>query len=146
MNEVYLLSVSVTGNGRGGNQPIITQQSFKNVLPKSFSLFFSSFAQFCFVSLLSHDPPSPPPSSFPPSLPPGKDCPPALATALGVAVVVVCWTGWTGWTGCPHVSYQVHTTATRDGPDLFVLLVSVTSQIKQFRTRLSSGLKIFTWF
>lgn len=35
---MYLLPVSVTGNGRGGNQPITIQQSFKNVLPKSLFL------------------------------------------------------------------------------------------------------------
>lgn len=64
---MYLLSVSVTGNGRGGNQPIIAQWSFKNVLPKSFPHFF-----FC-TSLLENLRHMPPSSCL--------DCPSVLAIA-----------------------------------------------------------------
>lgn len=71
-NEVYLLFVSVTGNGRGegGNQPIITQRSFKNVLPKSFPRFFLLLHKF--VWDLRHTPlslPLPPAWIVPPCSP-----------------------------------------------------------------------------
>lgn len=43
LNEVYLLSASAAVNEKGDNQPISTQHSFKNLLPKCFLLLSVCF-------------------------------------------------------------------------------------------------------
>lgn len=113
---------------RGGNQPIITQQSFKNVLPKWFAWFFFCTSLFRKFSVTW---PSP---SFR-LLPPHMWIRLSLCAChgLGVAVVVVCWTG------CPHVSCRVHSAAPP----------SETLQTRLcfwFQPRPDETLKIFTWF
>lgn len=144
---MYLLSVSVAGNGRGGNQPIITQQSFKNVLPKS--IFFSSSAQVCrhAPQTHTHTPAHPPTHSLPPSLPPVW-IRLSLCACHGLAVVIVCWTGWTG---CPHVSCQAHSTARPPETLQNCLCFWFTSQIKtaaadwQKKKKSSPRFLVFPW-
>ncbi|KAG7494951.1 hypothetical protein JOB18_040754 [Solea senegalensis] len=119
--------------GDGGNQPIITQQSFKSSLPKLFPhCFSSSSAQPC----------APRPSTFIPlswmrlSL--------CCCHDLGVAVVVICWTGRPSRL---HASCTAQTRRQRCSQPFLCFLVSATSQTKKKnRMRLSYGLKVFTWF
>lgn len=67
-SEWSVPAVCVGGQmGKGGNQPIITQQSFQNVLPKSFALFFFCTSLFRKFSVTWHSLPLPPPSSRPPT-------------------------------------------------------------------------------
>lgn len=134
---MYLLSVSVAGNGRGGNQPIITQQSFKNVLPKS--IFFSSSAQVCRHAPQTHT--HTPAHPLPPSLPPSRldKIVPLCLPWPRCGDRLLDWLDWLPSRLMPGAQYSP---ATRDAPELFVLLVYVTNQ------NCSSGLtkkkKIFT--
>ena len=124
---MYLLSVSVAGNGRGGNQPIITQQSFKNVLPKSIFFFF-----FLFCTILpsrtpkhthTHTHTHPTTHSLPPSRL-DKIVPLCLPWPR-CGDRLLDWLDWLPSRLMPGAQYSP---ATRDAPELFVLLVYVTNQ------------------
>lgn len=97
LNEVYLLCDQL------GNQPIITQQSFKNVLPKLLVLSPSTHSLFAVTwpnpdLTQSHSLTSTPP-------------PPPL-TSLWIRLSL-CARHGVCWTGCPHFSCcQVHRCST----------------------------------
>lgn len=128
MYEMYLLSVLVTGNGRGGNQPFITQQSFKTVLPKLFSLFFSFLFFFC-TSLFRQ---------FAVTVPPLLPC---LLDKILPWPLCGCGGHRLDWLPSRLMLGAQY----RDTPDLFVLLVSAMSQIETVWKGHGSGLKVFTW-